>query len=261
MRALRPAGRPLGRRRRGGIAAAAAKLLGTSVESALPLQRHPPWVVLTASVAELGALAVLIGTGSIAAGVLLLACSVLLVVVVVTNTRRVLVITAKGNVILTASTSGWPDGVVGPADPAIRLPEPAGLGVAVTIGGGRWWIDRSSYRSLRRARSLARVARPTRPGRGAAYCSLIARMIVVKEKVTAAATVIRSRLRSTTVDPAAADPSPPPNISDRPPPRPLWSRMSTIKVSDTMTWIARMRMVTDPTAFFAPGTRPGRHAN
>jgi hypothetical protein len=32
-------------------------------------------------------------------------------------------------------------------------------------------------------------------------------------------------------------------------------------VIDTITWIARRRMVTGPTAFFAPGACPGRLAN
>jgi hypothetical protein len=61
--------------------------------------------------------------------------------------------TTKGNVLLTASTSGWPNGVVGPADRSLVLPRPSGLGVAVRLGTASWWIDRSSYRSLNRARS------------------------------------------------------------------------------------------------------------
>jgi hypothetical protein len=40
------------------------------------------------------------------------------------------------------------------------------------------------------------------------------------------------------VDPAAAFPTAPPNMSERPPPRPLCSRMSRIRVSDTMMWMA-----------------------
>jgi hypothetical protein len=74
--------------------------------------------------------------------------------VVVTNTRRVLVLTTKGNVILTASTTGWPNGVVGPAGESLRLPAPAGMGVTLTLGTTTWWIDRSSYRWLSRARSM-----------------------------------------------------------------------------------------------------------
>ena len=44
---------------------------------------------------------------------------------------------------------------------------------------------------------------------------------MVKPKIRAATTVIRSRLRSTTVEPAAAAPMPPPNMSESPPPLPL----------------------------------------
>ena len=47
--------------------------------------------------------------------------------------------------------------------------------------------------------------------------------------MTAVMIVMRSRLRSTTVEPAIEPPScPPPNMSDRPPPRPACSRMKTI---------------------------------
>ena len=52
--------------------------------------------------------------------------------------------------------------------------------------------------------------------------------------------VARSRLRSATVDPAAAWPSPPPNISDSPPPFPLCSRIMPISSSETMTWMTMM---------------------
>jgi hypothetical protein len=38
-------------------------------------------------------------------------------------------------------------------------------------------------------------------------------------------------LRSTTLDDAAADPRPPPNISERPPPFPLWSRIEMINIT------------------------------
>ena len=44
--------------------------------------------------------------------------------------------------------------------------------------------------------------------------------MLVKAKTTATVTVIRSRFFSTTVDPAAAEPTEPPNMSDRPPPLP-----------------------------------------
>ena len=60
-------------------------------------------------------------------------------------------------------------------------------------------------------------------------------MTVVNENTTAVATVIRSRFRSTTVEPAAAEPMLPPNMSERPPPLPLWSRIKPISVNDTIT--------------------------
>jgi hypothetical protein len=144
----------LGRHHRAGIPAAAAKVLATSVDAVVPLQRHPPSVVLAASVAELAALGVLIATGAVAAMIGLVACSAALIAVVFTNTRRVLVITTKGNVILTASASGWPNGVDGPVESSLRLPAPAGMGVTMTVGATTWWIDRSSYRWLDRARSI-----------------------------------------------------------------------------------------------------------
>jgi hypothetical protein len=115
-------------------------------------------MVLASSIAELVALGVLIATGAVAAMVALLVCSAALVAVAFTNTRRVLVITPKGNVILSASTSGWPNGVVGPADRSVELPVPAGIGVPMTVGARTWWIDRSSYRWLNRARSLQETA-------------------------------------------------------------------------------------------------------
>ena len=49
--------------------------------------------------------------------------------------------------------------------------------------------------------------------------------MLVKAKTTATVTVIRSRFFSTTVDPAAAEPIDPPNMSERPPPFPLCIRM------------------------------------
>ena len=59
---------------------------------------------------------------------------------------------------------------------------------------------------------------------------------VVNEKMMAVPTVIRSRLRSTTVEPAETPPMAPPNMSERPPPRPLCKRISRISRNETMTW-------------------------
>jgi hypothetical protein len=164
MESMRPMGwarRPaFGRHHRAGIPAAAAKVLGTSCEVVVPVQRHPPCLVLASSLAELVALGALIATGALAAMVALLVCSAGLVAVAFTNTRRVLAITTKGNVILSASTSGWPNGVVGPADRSLQLPAPVGIGVQISLGTSIWWIDRSSYRWLNRARILHDVDAP-----------------------------------------------------------------------------------------------------
>jgi hypothetical protein len=142
-------------RRRLGLIGGASKLLGTTVAAAVPLQRHNPALVLAASLAELAALGALIATGSLVAMSALVVVSILLVVVMVTNTRNVLALTGKGNVLLSASMRGWPAGVVGPAPRDLDLPAPAGLGVRISIAGESWWIDRSAYRLLRRAREIA----------------------------------------------------------------------------------------------------------
>jgi hypothetical protein len=129
-------------------------VLRTEVSAVVPLQRHPPTLVLGVSVAELIAAVALVATGSVVAFIALLAVSIALGFVVATNRRQVLVLTGKGNVILSASTTGWPNGVVGPADRRIELPEPKGLGVVVIVAGQPWWVDRSSYRWLAQARSV-----------------------------------------------------------------------------------------------------------
>jgi site-specific DNA recombinase len=76
-----------------------------------------------------------------------------------------------------------------------------------------------------------------------AHCSRRARVKVVKVKITAKRTVMRSRLRSATVEPAAAEPTLPPNMSDSPPPFPLCSRIRRIRPSETITWMTTMAMV------------------
>jgi hypothetical protein len=142
-------------RRRLGLTGGASKLLGTTVAATVPLQRHNPSLVLAISLAELAALAALVVTGSLLAMSALVGVSILLVVVMVTNTREVLAVTGKGNVMLSASLRGWPTGVVGAAPRNLDLPAPVGLGVRVNIAGELWWIDRSAYRLLRRARDIA----------------------------------------------------------------------------------------------------------
>jgi hypothetical protein len=128
-------------------------VLGTSVEAAVPLQRHSPSLVLAVCTAELVAVAILILTGNLAAFAALVAISVVLLLVVATNQRRILCVTRQGNVLLLASTTAWPIAVAGPVSEELRLPEPGGLGGAITIEGRTWWIDRSAYQSLAKARA------------------------------------------------------------------------------------------------------------
>jgi hypothetical protein len=155
MEFLRPSmPRTRGRRRRLGITAGSAKVLGTSVEAAVPLQRHSPSLVLAVCTAELVTVAILIVTGSLAAFAAVIAMSVVLVLVVATNQRRILCLTRQGNVLLLASTTAWPIAVAGPVAEELRLPEPGGLGAAITLEGRTWWIDRSSYQSLANARTV-----------------------------------------------------------------------------------------------------------
>jgi hypothetical protein len=84
---------------------------------------------------------------------------------------------------------------------------------------------------------LSRLSMPWRRA-GQVYPKRMAKMIVVKPKAIAVKTVNRSRLRSTTLDAAAAEPSPPPNISDRPPPFPLWSKIEMTKLMHSTMWTA-----------------------
>src|SRR5262245_20998035 len=75
-----------------------------------------------------------------------------------------------------------------------------------------------------------------------------ARRTVEKPKMIPVMIVSRSRLRSTTVDPAIDPPScPPPNMSDRPPPRPECSRIRKIIASADVTQTT-MRMASRITA-------------
>src|SRR6266571_3808106 len=138
-------------RRRLGLVGSAGKLLGTPVTAVVPLQRHQPALMLAASVAEVAALAALVATASLAALAVLVALAIILVVGLLTNTRRVIALTDQGNVVLSASLGGWPNGVVGPGPHHLELPEPHGVGVPVRLDSRTWWVDRSSFRFLRRA--------------------------------------------------------------------------------------------------------------
>jgi hypothetical protein len=134
--------------------AGASKLLGTPVSAVVPLQRHHPGLVLAASAAELAAFVGLLVSGSLAMLIALIALSALLVGVGLTNTRAVLAVSAMGDVVLTASLSGWPTGVSRTTKNKVALPAPAGLGVKVELDGTSWWVDRSWFGLLRTARSI-----------------------------------------------------------------------------------------------------------
>src|SRR5262245_46866371 len=58
--------------------------------------------------------------------------------------------------------------------------------------------------------------------------------MVANTQTSARTIVIRLRLRSAAVEPRAAPPAPP-NMSDRPPPRPLWSRMPATMPAQEIT--------------------------
>ena len=60
----------------------------------------------------------------------------------------------------------------------------------------------------------------------------------------ATVTVMRSRFRSTTVEPWAAAPTLPPNMSERPPPFPLCIRMRKISPSAESTSMTMYTQVT-----------------
>src|SRR5262249_58772585 len=58
---------------------------------------------------------------------------------------------------------------------------------------------------------------------------------VLNTNTSAVTIVMRSRLRSTTVDPAIDPPIWPPNMSDRPPPRPAWRSTKRMRNPDDTT--------------------------
>jgi hypothetical protein len=142
------------RRHRGALNAAVGEMLGLPVAIAVPLQRRRPAWIFTACLAELAALAALIVTGSNTALVLLALVAVGLLGLSATNAHRILAITSNGVVVLVASPRGRPQAMVDTAPRDLALPVPAGLGVALTLRGQTWWVDRSGFPRLERARQL-----------------------------------------------------------------------------------------------------------
>jgi hypothetical protein len=154
-------------RRRLGITAQAGQLLGTTVTGVVPLQRHSPALMLVASLAEVATLVALVVTANLAALAALVALSLVMVVGLVTNTRQVIAFTDMGTVILSASLTGWPHGVVGPGPRHVDLPEPRGVGVALRLDATTWWVDRASFRLLEHARRVTAPAGDGAIGDGA----------------------------------------------------------------------------------------------
>jgi hypothetical protein len=123
---------------------------------AVPIQRHPPALVLGLSLVEVAAFVALIATANLAALILVAAAAIGLLLLGATNRHRVLAITSSGVVLLVASAGGKPLAAIGPAPDDLALPDPAGVGAPVELAGGRWWVDRASFPRLRRARELLR---------------------------------------------------------------------------------------------------------
>ena len=143
-----------------GPTARAGQIVGRPVTVAVPLQHHPPGRVLASCAAELACFAVLVLTGSLAALAAVAAVAALLFGLAATNRRRLLAVTRLGSVELDATLRGKPTTVIGPAPDALVLPAPHGVGVPVELADGRWWVDRSHYPRLRRAREALEEAAP-----------------------------------------------------------------------------------------------------
>jgi hypothetical protein len=142
------------RRQRLGISNEASNVLGVAVRAVVPVQRQDPRLMLAVSLAELMAAVALVVTVSLAALAALAVLSVLLVALSATNRHQVLAFTAQGHVALAASARGVPRTVVGPLPRRLALPEPAGIGQPIEMGGATWWVDRSAFKFLRHARKL-----------------------------------------------------------------------------------------------------------
>ena len=124
-------------------AAEAARLIGTAVTVAVPVQRRRPEFILALSIAELAALASVIATTNAGAFVALIAIAAALAIAGATNRHQVLAVTPTGVVRLAASARGRPRAVVGAAD--VTWPQPHGLSAAVRVSGETWWADRAAF--------------------------------------------------------------------------------------------------------------------
>lgn len=154
------------RHRRTGLTAATAALLGAPVRVAVPLQRHRPGLVLAVCVAEIVSLVAFVATGNGILFALLLVFAVAMLAVGSTNRHRVLAISDSALLVLAATARFRPCGVVGPAPDGLTVPLPAGLGIAVALSDGTWWVDRSAFARAERARQLLQADRQDERGEG-----------------------------------------------------------------------------------------------
>jgi hypothetical protein len=113
---------------------------------------------------EVACFALLVLTGSLAGLAAVAVAGAALLGLAATNQRRVLAVTRMGTVLLSATLRARPTGVIGPVPDGLALPAPIGAGAAVDLPDGRWWVDRSSYARLRRAREVAGRATEAQAG-------------------------------------------------------------------------------------------------
>ena len=136
------------------LSLAVSEVLGTPVSIAVPLQRRDPRIVLGACAVQLGTFTVALITLSEVAFVLTALAAIALVGVRASDQRRVIALTTSGTVIVSASLAGKPLAAVGSGPRAFALPAATGLGAPVRLGDRTWWVDRTEYPRLRRAREL-----------------------------------------------------------------------------------------------------------
>ena len=149
-----PFGRGQLRRHRRHLTATVAQLLGVAVSVAVPVQRVDPRVVLAVSAVEIAAFAAAVLTFSPIAWVITALAGVALVGVRLADRRHILAVTPHGVVEVAATAAGRPLAAVGTGPARLTFPAPSGVGVPIMVGPQRWWIDRSEFARLRRAREL-----------------------------------------------------------------------------------------------------------
>ena len=136
------------------LSLAVSEVLGTPVSIAVPLQRRDPRIMLGACGVQLVTFALALITLSEVAFAMTALAAIALVGVRASDQRRVIALTTSGTVILSASLAGKPLAAVGAGPQALEFPAPIGLGAPVPLGDRTWWVDRTEYPRLRRAREL-----------------------------------------------------------------------------------------------------------